>query len=801
MPRENRKRGKKHKKSKEEDDYAPSSNVEQQKYAEEQPEIGHGEPSWIRPSARQEDEFNPEAPFGYVEQDVKAYFRTVDVQIRDWQDNAAAEEVSEDTDPNEQKRLFFVAALNEMREKEKQLATDPDCSVILERMAHSMDDFVRRVFVDSLAGSFEILSKHRFASHVVQTLFVISRETVARETRGIFPADTGQDDKGELLPLTRLILDVCEELLPNLASLVIDPFASHVLRALFLLLSPSTASEDDNLVRSKRSSAWKAKQGSMKSLFTDNKGKQREDIRRSVPAEFTAMARRFIEQLRSGLSGNEVRAMAASKVASPCLKVILGVESDLGMSTSPNSNSTELPEPSDFVGTLLRDPTSSHLLEEIVARCPDSAYGIIWQLYFKGSFARLGIHPVANFVASKAIERCSAEQLGDVAAEMETGWVKSVRTARTGVLRAFVDRAAALKAKGEEAKQAVLQGFNLPDSDPTIIHCILTVLTYDDYKSYKADAVSNPGAQNEARKPHHHSRRGGPQQEADPLAFKTQGSILLQSLLKLPEPHVNFVINPLLKLPVEDKIKLCHDPSASRVYDAFLESPDIQSKCKRQFVMDFIGHYHELVDDRIGSRVVDRCWAFCDTYLKEKIARSLIKHEQNLAGSFYGKYFARKLNLFLLQRRPEEWRNIQSQSKAHADQQAQAQIPQQGQHQNRAKSNAKGNHTADGGEDADHDTASPPNAAKRKRDNEIEDLFDAALGRKIKKAALGDGVTSANGVAKEQDTRSMEGKSSKKKRKSRDQQDPGLAAVLGAIRQAPKNEESRSKKKKKQSHF
>jgi nucleolar protein 9 len=52
-----------------------------------------------------------------------------------------------------EKRLFFVAALNEMREKEKQLATDPDCSVILERMAHSMDDFVRRVFVDSLAGS------------------------------------------------------------------------------------------------------------------------------------------------------------------------------------------------------------------------------------------------------------------------------------------------------------------------------------------------------------------------------------------------------------------------------------------------------------------------------------------------------------------------------------------------------------------------------------------------------------------------------------------------------------------------
>jgi len=46
-----------------------------------------------------------------------------------------------------------MAALNEMRGKEKQFATDPECSIILERMLHSMDDFVRRVFFDSLAGS------------------------------------------------------------------------------------------------------------------------------------------------------------------------------------------------------------------------------------------------------------------------------------------------------------------------------------------------------------------------------------------------------------------------------------------------------------------------------------------------------------------------------------------------------------------------------------------------------------------------------------------------------------------------
>ncbi len=52
-----------------------------------------------------------------------------------------------------EKHTFFLAALTEMTGKEKQLATDPDCSVILERMLHSMDDFARRVFTDSLTGS------------------------------------------------------------------------------------------------------------------------------------------------------------------------------------------------------------------------------------------------------------------------------------------------------------------------------------------------------------------------------------------------------------------------------------------------------------------------------------------------------------------------------------------------------------------------------------------------------------------------------------------------------------------------
>lgn len=67
---------------------------------------------------------------------------------------------------------------------------------------------------------------------------------------------------------------------------------------------------------------------------------------------------------------------------------------------------------------------------------------------------------------------------------------------------------------------------------------------------------------------------------------------------------------------MDERIRIAHSASGSRVYDVLLDSPVVPAKAKRQFVMNFIGYYHLLVDDRIGSRVGDRCWAFADTYLK-----------------------------------------------------------------------------------------------------------------------------------------------------------------------------------------
>ena len=173
MPREHRKRGQRKKKREEGEDSqgiqeTPNARIEAQSTTQTQP-------SWVEdaPEAPGAPENNFEAPWGYVAPDIKAYFRTVEEQMLEWQSTGRLQrdEAQLDKDPNEgkmclvllidhdsrrrplERRLFFAAALQEMRGKELQLATDPDCSCILERMVYSMDDLVRRLFIENYLGS------------------------------------------------------------------------------------------------------------------------------------------------------------------------------------------------------------------------------------------------------------------------------------------------------------------------------------------------------------------------------------------------------------------------------------------------------------------------------------------------------------------------------------------------------------------------------------------------------------------------------------------------------------------------
>lgn len=107
-----------------------------------------------------------------------------------------------------------------------------------------------------------------------------------------------------------------------------DQFASHVVRALFLLLCPQLFQSDvphksQISVRSKKSVSWKARQGPLKSIFGDesHQGQSQSSKGSWHPPEFQEVAKRFVMMLRTSLDANEVRSLAGNKVACPVLQV------------------------------------------------------------------------------------------------------------------------------------------------------------------------------------------------------------------------------------------------------------------------------------------------------------------------------------------------------------------------------------------------------------------------------------------------------------------------------------------------
>src|SRR4051794_40229641 len=94
MPREHRKRGKR-KKNENDIDVEPVTATTTKADA-----VESNQPSWIETAASTDALYNPEAPFGFCDPDVKAYFRTVDKQLLEWQELGLENKEEAIDDPN-----------------------------------------------------------------------------------------------------------------------------------------------------------------------------------------------------------------------------------------------------------------------------------------------------------------------------------------------------------------------------------------------------------------------------------------------------------------------------------------------------------------------------------------------------------------------------------------------------------------------------------------------------------------------------------------------------------------------------
>jgi nucleolar protein 9 len=92
------------------------------------------------------------------------------------------------------RQLFLNSVLSELRGNELSSSTDPETSLVIERLLPSLNDWGRRVIGDAFFGTVELdersketggnwgmLLRHRFGSHVIQSWLTLAAGTLDRE--------------------------------------------------------------------------------------------------------------------------------------------------------------------------------------------------------------------------------------------------------------------------------------------------------------------------------------------------------------------------------------------------------------------------------------------------------------------------------------------------------------------------------------------------------------------------------------------------------------------------------------------
>ena len=583
---------------------------------------------------------------------------------------------------------MLEASLNEINGNELRLSVDPECSLVIQHLIKRMGDFEKRVFLDSLLGNLSKLMINRFGSHVIQTLLHCSKGTIMRESRGEINSNIDNNDSnedvGELKTMMTYIEEVVKEILPDVSNLLTDTFATHPLRQLLQLLSSSNSNIID---RSKKSMNWLNKH-EKSDLDYESYNKDPDELNYKSPKVFKNCFKDIrISIFNSFTDANEVRQFGISNIGAPLLQLLLRYEKESNLSDGNESfldcwldglvmtvNTEKEAKSSNHLITTLLDQTASHTTE-VALECSNSkVFKTFWELYFKGkNLQRCLKHPIGNFVISKALNRLAydlelnekwvTEQLNEVINVLKDVGKKLIKTNRLNPLLAAVDIGVNRKLLKDEILNVIVHSFGLSVNSNAqrehLIMCMLEMKRWKTYRRFHDELFKNTEGDNDESDDNDNDNEGinkGKKKENLDELYTFNGALLIQKIFKLGQPLNNILTSSLLKLDIGNIIKICASSYGSRIIDSLIEAREVSNSDKREIRKKLIGSYHRLADLRVGSRVAEKIYEYSDSYFREKIVESLLQHEDFLAGSPYGKYLSRKVDLSLYRRRKYEWK-------------------------------------------------------------------------------------------------------------------------------------------------
>lgn len=165
-------------------------------------------------------------------------------------------------------------------------------------------------------------------------------------------------------------------------------------------------------------------------------------------------------------------------------QLLLEMEIEDSDHTSPSSllnhlTESSLDQPKEYLASLLSSQLGSRLLETLLRVAPRDIFKQLWRTYFKGQIGRLAVHPFANFVVAKGISRLEEKGMKKAIKECMgvSGGRGMIKTSRTSVLLAFVERASDLPACQEGVLELVCSVLDVKDEKNMFVPCLMALKT------------------------------------------------------------------------------------------------------------------------------------------------------------------------------------------------------------------------------------------------------------------------------------------------------------------------------------
>lgn len=631
MPKENKVRGRREKRKRDDDD-APSN----KRPRSAEPEVNVADNVDVSLDG---GENGTERPFyGLLTDEEQEYFRHADELL----------ELNDFPSP-EDRSLFLANVFKEAEGKELKLANSQSCSRLMERLILLSTPKQKKKLFEKFSGNFLHLIQHRFASHCCETLFITSAPVVTSE----LTADTGnaiintEDMDGESIWVTmeNSFLYTLNELEGHMAFLLTDRFASHTLRVLLVVLSGESLAKSSTktLMQSRK----KEKIG-ITGFQSDAAELSLE--RRAVPESFKFAIEKIVSDTVAGLDTAFIRVLAIHPTGNPTLQLLLELEltrQGKGKASSlPNSIISKLlpddiaasdSESASFINGLIYEPIGSRLLETIVTFAPGKLFKQIYRTTFKERIGNLARNEIASFVVIKVLERLSKEDLEEAITLILPQIPGLIERSRTTIIKTLIERCNARNASNSLAKlsKAIEEAYG---SDPTTL--LLKMAQFE-------SPAPAPDAVHAAQEPR-------------PTPDALHGSLLAQTMLTTPGPTVALIQDSILTLEPATLISMATTTTTSHILQAALQPTSFNLTFRRKLTNTFNAQRDSILTlalSKPGSHTLDALFVGTTGLmsLKERIAALLLEHESALRDDYTGRVVWRNWMCDLFKRRRVDW--------------------------------------------------------------------------------------------------------------------------------------------------